>query len=202
MATASQRRWPPDSHSISFSSFLNLRHRWLWDLSWRAGRVKWRLNRDLKQLRVYETNGQVLTDAGDPGWKSDRPERTKRWVHPVDLKIRVTMGRCSSKHADYSLLLKTLLRSSGVKVKDESFRELLDVMYINSVTGSTLRKAHCVQRNGRRSCVACAALIIVGRRYLWVFGLYVISFILPWLLYNPKILILWTQKRRMCRNIC
>lgn len=48
---------------------------------------------------------------------------------PVDLKIWVTMGQSSSKHADYILLLKTLLRSSGVKVKDENFQELFDVIH-------------------------------------------------------------------------
>lgn len=38
------------------------------------------------------------------------------------------MGQSPSKHADYIILLKTLLRSSGVKVKDENFRELFDAI--------------------------------------------------------------------------
>uniref|UniRef100_A0A8D0Y4E0 Beta-retroviral matrix protein domain-containing protein n=1 Tax=Sus scrofa TaxID=9823 RepID=A0A8D0Y4E0_PIG len=39
------------------------------------------------------------------------------------------MGQSPSKHADYIILLKTLLRSSGVKVKGENLRELFDAIH-------------------------------------------------------------------------
>ena len=42
----------------------------------------------------------------------------------MDLSIRDTMGQSPSKHADYIMLLETLLYSSGVQVKEENFREL------------------------------------------------------------------------------
>ena len=39
------------------------------------------------------------------------------------------MGQSPSKHADYIVLLKTLLHSSGVKVKEETFRELFQAIH-------------------------------------------------------------------------
>ena len=41
------------------------------------------------------------------------------------------MGQSPSKHADYIVLLKTLLHSSGVKVKEETFWELFQAIHIN-----------------------------------------------------------------------
>ena len=48
---------------------------------------------------------------------------------PVDLSIRDTMGRSPSKHADYIMLLKTLLHSSGVQVKEENFGESFQAIH-------------------------------------------------------------------------
>ena len=48
---------------------------------------------------------------------------------PLDLSIRDTMEQAPSKHADYVVLLKTLLRSSGVKVKEQNFQELLQAIH-------------------------------------------------------------------------
>ena len=48
---------------------------------------------------------------------------------PVDLSIRDMMGQSPSKHADYVALLKTLLRNSGVKVKEENFHELFQAIH-------------------------------------------------------------------------
>lgn len=56
-------------------------------------------------------------------------ESTKRWVHPCGFENQGKMGQSSSKHADYILLLKTLLRGLGVKVQDENFRELFDIIH-------------------------------------------------------------------------
>ena len=39
------------------------------------------------------------------------------------------MGQAPSKHADYIVLLKTLLRSSGVKAKEENFLELFQAIH-------------------------------------------------------------------------
>ena len=47
----------------------------------------------------------------------------------MDLSIRDTMGQSPSKHADYTVLLKTLLHSSGVKVKEENLQELFQAIH-------------------------------------------------------------------------
>ena len=47
---------------------------------------------------------------------------------PMNLSIRDTMGQSPSEHADYIVLLKTLLCSSGVKVA-ENFRELSQAIH-------------------------------------------------------------------------
>ena len=48
---------------------------------------------------------------------------------PMDLSIRDTMGQSPSKHSDYTVLLKTLLHSSGVKVKEENLQELFQAIH-------------------------------------------------------------------------
>ena len=48
---------------------------------------------------------------------------------PVDLSIRDTIGQSPSKNADYTVLLKTLLRSSGVKVKEENFQKSFQAIH-------------------------------------------------------------------------
>ena len=56
----------------------------------------------------------------------------------MDLSIRDTMRQFPSKNADYIVLLKTLLCSSGVKVKEENFKKLFQT--IHWVTGWTQKK--------------------------------------------------------------
>ena len=77
---------------------------------------------------------------------------------PLDLSIRDTMEQAPSKHADYMVLLKTLLHSSGVKVKEQNFQELFQAIdkhghWLDPEKGALrLNEWKEVMRGLRRAC--------------------------------------------------
>ena len=109
----------------------------------------------------------------------------------MNLSIRDTMGQSPSEHADYIVLLKTLLCSSGVKVA-ENFRELSQAIHKH---GYWLDPEKGTSRlmSGKKWRIVCIEPINLGNPLLLVCGLFVTLFILLWLLYNLNGLTLLIQ---------
>ena len=157
---------PPDPHFISESSF----SLFFWGTT-PSGRLvvglvptfgawtgTWRV-----QVAFEALFWQCQKMQGIPAERSEDSESTW-WVHSVDLSFRDTMRQFPSKNADYIVLLKTLLRSSGVKVKEENFQKLFQA--IHWVTGWTQKKGLWVLMSGKKWCIVCVEPISLRNPFL------------------------------------
>lgn len=93
-------------------------------------------------------------------------------------------GNLPSKNADYTVLLKTLLRSSGVKVKEENFQKLFQAIHKHCHWLDPEKGTWCL--SGWKEVMPCLSRAYQSGEPIpkTVWFLSAILFILLWLLYT------------------
>ena len=154
-----------------FFLFTLLRPRSLGSVRCWAGPDIWYLNRDLRaqvglkalfrQLQKMQRIPAKRWEDGDSTW----------WVHPPGFVNQGHNGASSFSACWLYCASKTLLRSSGVKAKEQNFQELFQAIH---------KRCHCLDpekgtlhlnewkevMSGKKWCVACVKPISLGTSFL------------------------------------